>query len=133
MPNFSLTDLRGRILEWAGVSAHPHRFGGVEFRYGRAEIGHIHEGGTVDIPFTRALRDELLSRGLAVQHRWVPDSGWTTFHIRSGADTDHALWLMRLSYLRYALKHQPDGASLLAIDAELCPFLESIVMPRAPK
>src|ERR1700682_5468815 len=34
----------------------------------------------------------------------VPNSGWTTFHVRDEGDLDHALSLMRLSYLRYALK-----------------------------
>jgi len=92
------------ILSWPEVSARPHRFGGREFQYRSAEIGHAHTGGMVDIPFPRSIRDELLAEGLAEEHRWVPNSGWVTYHVRGEEDFDHAVWLMRLSYLRYTLK-----------------------------
>jgi hypothetical protein len=100
--------LEEQVGAWPHVSVHPHRFGGREFRIGNAELGHLHIGGTVDIPFPRAVRDALLADGLAEEHRWVPNSGWTTFHVRSEGDLQHALWLMRLSYLRYALKTASD-------------------------
>jgi hypothetical protein len=92
------------VSEWPHVSVHPHRFGGREFRFQKAEVGHLHTGGVVDIPFPLPIRNALLAEGLAEEHRWVPDSGWTTFQIRGEQDLKHALWLMRLSYLRYALK-----------------------------
>jgi len=92
------------ILSWPEVSARPHRFGGREFQYRSAEIGHAHTGGMVDIPFPRSIRDELLAEGLAEEHRWVANSGWVAYHVRGEEDFDHAVWLMRLSYLRYALK-----------------------------
>jgi len=50
----------------------------------------------------------LLADGLAEEHHWVPNSGWITFHVRNEEDLKHALWLMRLSYLRYALKKAAD-------------------------
>jgi luciferase-like monooxygenase len=99
-----LSRLEDEISTWPNVSAHPHRFGGKEFRFGKAEIGHVHRDGTVDIPFPRAVRDALLKEGRAEEHRWVPNSGWTTFRIRGEADIDHAIELMRISYLRYAAK-----------------------------
>jgi len=34
----------------------------------------------------------------------VPNSGWTTFHIRRKDQLQHAVWLMRLSYARFAIK-----------------------------
>ena len=86
------------------VSVHSHRFGGKEFLFGSAEIGHMHKGGIVDIPFPRAVRNALLAAGLAEQHRWVPNSGWITFRMHNEEALSHALWLMRLSYIRYALK-----------------------------
>ena len=64
--------LEEQVAAWPHVSVHPHRFGGREFRLGNAELGHVHLGGTVDIPFTRAVRDALLADGLAEEHRWVP-------------------------------------------------------------
>jgi hypothetical protein len=92
------------VLKWPHVTAHAHRFGGREFRLGSAEVGHVHDGGIVDIPFPRAVHDALLEEGLAERHRWVPDSGWTTFRVRHDNKLPQALWLLRISYLRYALK-----------------------------
>jgi len=84
------------VSRWLHVSVHPHRFGGKEFRFGDAEVGHVHIGGIIDIPFTRSIRDALLTGGLAEEHHWVPNSGWVTFHVRSDEDISHARWLMRL-------------------------------------
>jgi hypothetical protein len=106
------------VSSWSGVLNHAHRFGGREFRYGRAEIGHVHTGGIVDIPFPRAIRDALLEGGLAQEHHWVPDSGWITYRIRSEENLEHALWLMRISYLRYALKMAERPEELLDKEAE---------------
>ena len=113
-----LTKLEDEISTWHEVSIHPHRFGGREFRFGAAEIGHIHTGGVVDIPFPRSIRDALLADGLAEEHRWVPDSGWITFGVGCEDDLKHALWLMRLSYLRYALKTSNDPHSLLELESD---------------
>jgi Family of unknown function (DUF5519) len=49
-----------------------------------------------------------LAEGLAEQHYWVPNSGWTTFRVRAEDGLAHACWLLRISYLRYALKIDPD-------------------------
>jgi luciferase-like monooxygenase len=113
-----LKKLEDEVSAWPHVSIHPHRFGGKEFRFRSAEVGHVHTGGLVDIPFPRSVHDVLLAAGLAEEHRWVPNSGWITFHVRSDADLKHALWLMRLSYLRYALKTAPDARKLLEQESE---------------
>ena len=39
------------VLGWPGVTAHPHRFGGTEYRLSKRELGHIHGDYLVDIPF----------------------------------------------------------------------------------
>jgi hypothetical protein len=96
--------LEAEVARWPHVSVVPHQFAAREFRFQKAEIGHIHFWGDVDIPFTRAIRDVLVAEGLAQRHRWVPESGWTTFHMNDEADLSRAIWLMRLSYLRYTLK-----------------------------
>jgi hypothetical protein len=116
------------------ASVHPHRFGGREFRFGNAEVGHIHTGGIVDIPFPRSIRDALLAEGLAEEHHWVPDSGWITFRVRSDDDVKHALWLMQLSYLRYALKTASDPRGLLEQESKelhLSPRFRSLLVPFA--
>jgi hypothetical protein len=131
-----LKKIEDEISTWDKVSIYPHRFAGREFRFGAAEVGHIHTGGVVDIPFPRAIRDALLADGLAEEHRWVPDSGWITFRIGSEEDLKHALWLMRLSYLRYALKTSTDPEGLLEQQSEklhLTLQLKSLLKAFVPK
>jgi hypothetical protein len=131
-----LKKLEEEITTWHNVSIHPHRFGGREFRLGKAEIGHIHVGGVVDIPFPRSIRDALLAEGLAEEHRWVPDSGWITFRVGSDDGLKHALWLMRLSYLRYAVKTSTDPQGLLEQQSEelhLNPQFKSLLEAFVPK
>lgn len=113
-----LKTLEAEVSAWPNVLIHPHRFGGREFRHGNAEVGHTHTGGIVDIPFPRSVRNALLAEGLAEEHRWVPNSGWTTFQIRSEEGLKHALWLIRLSYLRYALKTATDPHKLFERESE---------------
>jgi len=115
-----LTKLEDEVSTWPHVSVHAHRFGGREFLFDKAEVGHVHAGGTVDIPFPRSVHDALLADGLAEEHRWVPNSGWITFQMRSEEDLSHALWLMRLSYLRYALKTASDPAKYLSRKVKRC-------------
>jgi len=131
-----LKRLEEEVSAWPNVSVHPHRFAGKEFRFGKAEIGHIHTNGTVDIPFTRAVRDALVEEGQAEEHRWVPDSGWATFRVRREADIAHAVELMRLSYLRYALKEAPDPRQFLKQEVEtlhLSPRFKSLLEIFAPR
>ena len=110
----SFERLEQEISSWPGVSSQPTRFGGREFRFKAVEVGHIHVGGTIDIPFPRSVRDALLAEGLVQEHRWVPNSGWITFQVRGEEDFKHAVRLMRLSCLRYALKtaSDPHGVSM---------------------
>ena len=95
-----------------------HRFGGREFRFGSAEVGHAHTGGIVDIPLPRPIHDALLAEGLVEEHRWVPDSGWITLRIRGEEDLRQAVWLLRLSYLRYLLKTVADPRQVLERESE---------------
>jgi hypothetical protein len=132
----ALQRLEYEISQWLQVSVHPHRFGGREFLVGNAEVGHIHAGGIVDIPFPRTVRDALLAEGLTEEHHWVPNSGWITFQMRGEKDLIHALWLMRLSYLRYALKTSTDPQKLFEQESEelrLSPRFKSLLEPFVPK
>ncbi|HUK64275.1 MAG TPA: luciferase family protein [Dongiaceae bacterium] len=86
------------VSGWPGVTAAPHRFGGVEFRFGRGEIGHVHPEGLVDVPFPRPVRDRLVSSGRAQPHHVLPESGWVSFLMRTDEDLAKALEILRLSY-----------------------------------
>jgi hypothetical protein len=129
-----LMKLEDTVASWPQVSVHPHRFGGREFRYANAEVGQVHDGGIVDIPLPRSIRDALLMEGLAEEHRWAPNSGWVTYRIRSNEDLQHAVWLMRLSYFRYAIKSADDPRELfveasreLQLTAQFKSLLEQFV------
>ena len=131
-----LERLEEEVSAWQNISIHPHRFGGMEFRFGDAEVGHVHTNGIVDIPFPRSVRDALLEQGLAGEHRWVINSGWITFHVCSEPDLKHAVWLMGLSYLRYALRISTDPYRLLEQETErlhLSPRLRSLFDAFVPK
>jgi Family of unknown function (DUF5519) len=73
---------------------------------------------------------------LAEEHLWVPNAGWITFRIRSEQDFDRALWLIRLSYLRYALKSATEPRKLFEQESEglrLNPRFKSLIEPFVPK
>ena len=91
-------------MGWDGVSAHPHRFGGTEYRVDRREIGHIHSNLLVDIPFPKRIRDKVVAAGQASQHHFLPDSGWVTVHIKQNEDIEQAIALLKMSF-ELALAH----------------------------
>jgi hypothetical protein len=97
MPN-PAHEITDQVTSWPGVSAHDHRFGGIEFRLGNRQLGHLHGERTADIPLKRALRDELIASGQARVHRWRPDSGWVTVDIDSDAGREETIRLLRVGY-----------------------------------
>ena len=58
-------EILATVSAWPGVEAHPHRFGGTEYRIGKREIGHIHGDTLVDIPFPTKVRNEVVAAGRA--------------------------------------------------------------------
>jgi len=88
------------VAGWPGVETAPHRFGGIEFRLGRRELGHLHGDRLADIPFPRRVRDELIAGGRAEAHHILPLSGWISLPLRGPADVENAIELFRLSYDR---------------------------------
>lgn len=92
------SEIEQAVLAWAGVSSHPHQFGGTEYRIGNREIGHIHGDHLVDIPFPTAVRNEVVAAGLAEPHHILPNSGWISVHIRAAGDVSRAVELLKRSY-----------------------------------
>jgi predicted DNA-binding protein (MmcQ/YjbR family) len=93
------------LTSWEGVSTAPHRFGGVEYRLGSRELGHIHGDHLVDIPFPTKVRDEIVNAGLAEPHHILPETGWISFYLREESDVQKVLALLRRSY-EIALKQK---------------------------
>jgi hypothetical protein len=87
------------VSSWKGVSVHAHRFGGVEFRVGRRELGHLH-ARFADLPFPRPIRDELVAASRAKPHHILPHSGWVTAPMQSPSDIATVIELFRLNYDR---------------------------------
>src|SRR3984885_10296158 len=100
MSQSSAEHIAAAVGSWPGVEAAPHRFGGVEFRLGRRELGHLHGDRIADLPFPRRVRDQLIAAGRARPHHVLPDSGWITVSIRSPEEADRAVELFRMAYDR---------------------------------
>jgi hypothetical protein len=81
------------VGSWEGVTVHAHRFGGVEFRVGKRELGHLHETWA-DLPFTSRIREMLVETGRAEPHKFGV-RGWVSRDL-----DDEVIELFRLSYER---------------------------------
>ena len=103
------------VAAWPGVEAHPHRFGGTEYRLGSREIGHIHGDHMVDIPFPKRVREELVAAGRAERHHLLPETGWVSFYLREPVDVERAVGLFRLSF-ELALQQKARGRAAIAED-----------------
>jgi hypothetical protein len=93
---------RQRIISvihgWQEVEIRPHRYGGLEFRLGKRELGHIHGDALVDIPFPKAVRNEIVAAGEAEPHHILPNSGWVSVFLRANEDVDKAIGLLERSF-----------------------------------
>src|SRR5438067_13801444 len=93
--------IREAVTSWPGVLAVPHRFGGVEYRYGRKEMGHVHGDRLADLPLPRKVHDEVIAGGRAAPHHVLPDTGWVSCWMGDPEDVENVIALLRLQYERY--------------------------------
>jgi hypothetical protein len=135
-----VTALVERVERWDGVEAHPHRFGGIEFRLDDREVGHVHANGMLDIPYAKPVRDVLVAGDRTGPHHLFPESGWTTTYLEHDADVERGAHLLRISYLYHAVargktpvgRHRLDGIDLhaeyeeLALPAEIRERLDAM-------
>ncbi len=70
-----ITLIEQEVTSWPGVTTGDTGRGGLQFNYGKVELGHLHGGSCADIPFTRKVRDQLLADGKAAVHPPLPTSG----------------------------------------------------------
>lgn len=104
--------IRAAVVEWPGIEALPHRFGGTEYRLGTREIGHVHGDDLLDVPFPKKVRDQVIAEGRAQPHHILPESGWVSFYLRQKADVERAIALLRESYeLALAQRARSKGRS----------------------
>lgn len=98
-PRAAIETVRAEVESWEGVTTHHHRFGGIEFRLGRRELGHLHST-IADLPFPRRVRDDLVAQGRARPHHVLPESGWVTVPMRTAAEVSNVIELFRQNYAR---------------------------------
>ena len=96
--------IKREVASWDGVCVSPHRYGGIEFRVGRRELGHLHADRLADLPFPISIRERLVQEGKADVHHILPNSGWVSRRIRKAEDVTAVIELFRLNYERPWLK-----------------------------
>jgi hypothetical protein len=98
------------VSRWGEVEIRPHRYGGLEFRLGRRELGHIHGDGLVDIPFPKDVRDDVVRSGKGQPHHVLPNSGWVSVFLQADEDVEQAIGLLERSF-SLALAHRARSAA----------------------
>jgi hypothetical protein len=97
-------ELRRRILDLPGVSERQNT--GIHedaFFAGRTMFMHIHGSGHCDIRLSKLDQAHVLEEGKAHRHRWAPEQGYVTFHVREEKDLEPAMDLIRLSHEHFAV------------------------------
>ena len=97
------------VLSWPGVSKETGGGGrgqggfwvppATVYRFGRRQIGHIHDTGVADLTFPRKIHDELISDGRAKPHG-AGFAAVVSYHIREPEDVPRVVELFRMSYER---------------------------------
>lgn len=107
MSNIS-ESIKKQILSWPYVTADAHRFGGIEFRLNKREMGHMHGDRLVDLPFPMKTRNELVNSGRVSPHHVLPQSGWVSYWINKGEeDVPAVVELFRMRYEQLKPRSQP--------------------------
>jgi hypothetical protein len=107
--------IKKEILSWPYVTAEPHRFGGIEFRINKREMGHVHGDRLADLPFPMNIRNELVKSGRASPHHVLPNSGWVSYWIDKGEEDIPAvieLFKMRYEQLKPISQPKQEGESM---------------------
>ncbi len=105
-----LTMVEREVLSWPGVSKETAGGGGrgqggywvppaTVYRFGRRQIGHIHDTGVADLTFPRGIYHELISDGRAKPHG-AGFAGVVSYHIREADDVPRVVELFRMNYDR---------------------------------
>ena len=97
------------VLRWPGVSKQAAT-GGLgrggfwvppftSYRFGRRELGHVHDTGVADLAFPREIHDQLIAAGRARPHG-AGFAGVVSYQVREPEDVPGAVALFRLNYDR---------------------------------
>ncbi|MDQ3645706.1 MAG: DUF5519 family protein [Actinomycetota bacterium] len=101
-----LASVEREVLGWPGVwkkrdENGPGGVGVTGYRFGKPQIGHIHDDGHADFRFPKEVRDELIRSGRAIPHPAFPNSRTVaSYKVRSMEDVPGAVELFRMNYER---------------------------------
>ena len=101
-----LESIEREVLGWPGVLRKrdengPGGIGVTGYRFGKPQIGHVHDDGHADFRFPRDIRDELIWSGRAIPHPAFPNSRTTaSYQIRTPEDVPGVIELFRMNYER---------------------------------
>ena len=95
-----LTRIEHKVKSWPGVTTGDTGRGGLQFSYGRVELGHLHGSSFADLPFPKKVRDELIAAGRASVHDPLPNSGWVRRRMDDPCDAEAVIELFRMNYER---------------------------------
>ncbi len=107
MNNEPLAMITREVLEWPGVTTGDTGRGGLQFSYGRVELGHLHGSSFSDLPFPKKVRNELIAQGRASVHPPLPNSGWVRRRMDGHDDAEAVIELFRMNYERASKKYRP--------------------------
>jgi hypothetical protein len=93
-----LERINRELLSWADVTSEQHRFGGIEFRINKRELGHVHGDRLADLPFKMDVRNKLVESGRASAHHILPQSGWVSYWIKGEEDIPNVIELFKMRY-----------------------------------
>lgn len=94
------TMIEREVMGWPGVALGDTGRGGLQFDYGKVELGHLHGDTSADLPFPKKVRDELIEQGRASVHPPLPDSGWVRRKMDGPEDAAAVIELFRMNYDR---------------------------------
>jgi hypothetical protein len=117
-----LESIQKEVQSWTFVTAEVNKFGGIEFRLNKREMGHIHGERLVDLPFPMKIRNELVNSGRVSPHHVLPQSGWVSYWINNGEkDVPVVLELFRMRYEQLKPRSQPtqeESAVMLNVNVD---------------
>jgi hypothetical protein len=102
--------IEAELTSWPGVTTGDTGRGGLQFNYGKIELGHLHGSSCADLPFPKTIRNELIAQGTASVHPPLPNSGWVRRTMAGPADARLVIDLFRLNYDRARARDEAQTA-----------------------
>lgn len=96
-------DVVSELAAWPGVRIITAQYG-LSITLRGVMLGRLHWNGTLDLPFGPEVPEQLLAEMMTTSDPDNHGERRVVFSIRSPADIDHAVWLLRLAFLISELK-----------------------------